>query len=236
MFVNESMDYALTMYTRSKDRIYSPLFNSFLVVVIRALCEIYGEEDIIKSYENNDEQLFDKTLMKYGFLHEDVVVFKNNVQTFYEWAKEQREGFGKSIEFSLIQENLIDMMVCKIEKNTESNEEIKSLINFLYIKNNPNPMFKLFNMKIALDQNRVTDYFNDKLINREAKPLENNYQIPVYNIDESLIPLNSEENNIPIKQQVPLTSGNGFVDAMVMISMIVTCGAVAFIIAILSSR
>lgn len=257
IFVNVAMDYALTMYTRSKERKFSPLYNTFLVVVIRALCEIYGALDITNPFLTKNEYSFNQNLMRFGYSGGNLLNFKNHMQAYYEWAgiATKSKVIPKSPDFILIQKDLIDMMDAKIGDSVDDVEsQIKNFRNFLYTEDNPDPKFKLFNLQAAEDINSVKNYLNEMIAKKKAMKIEKEAQKildiskPTDGKDEIYLMIEEDLKNEPerrrmnellkpvIKPKLALTSGNGFVDMMVLLSVITTCGAVAFIIAILWAR
>ena len=66
VFINEAINEMFRIYYRSKEQEGSIEYNGFLSSVIRMLVLIYGE-DIEKSYDTNDVELFNKTVLKYGY-------------------------------------------------------------------------------------------------------------------------------------------------------------------------
>ena len=253
LFVNEAIDYAFTMFTRSKGREFSSLYNSFLVVVVRALCEIYGELDITNPFLTGNEYGFNLNLKKFGYSEENLVKFRDHMQSYYEWAKKASKNkiVNKSTDFVAIQKDLIDMMECKLGEDTEEIEKkIKEFKQFLYTDENSNPKFKLFNIQVADDMNAVKKYLNEMIAKKKA-------QVEVLNIKDISAPgdekdeiykmIEADMANEPARRyanmlklkpnlqpRLALSSGNGFVDLMVLISVVTTLGAVAFIVAILT--
>ena len=82
-FINEAFDKAINDYMISKDKPESVLYNSFLVVVIRMLINIYGELDIINPYRIKNEESFDNNLIKYGAKKESIVKLKQAMANYY---------------------------------------------------------------------------------------------------------------------------------------------------------
>ena len=81
-FINEAFETAINDYLKSKDKPESVLYNSFLVVVIRILINIYGELDIINPYQIKNENIFDNNLLKYGSKKEEIDNLKRLVDCF----------------------------------------------------------------------------------------------------------------------------------------------------------
>ena len=275
-FINEAFHYALTLYDKSKVRPYSPHFNSFLVIVIRALCEIYGEGDIMNSFSSKNEASFDNNLKRFGYPDEKIANFKAHMQGFFNWAKTATPGEVvkvKSIDFILIQEDLIDMMIRKMRKIDVSEESSGAFINLLYTKDNPDPRFKLFSMQVADDQDRVANYLKNELFKKDNdysfELVKDNVLEPKFYDILGLTPyditnMSQEELNnanmdvlnyiqvdvseISDKERLdkaldaylnpknPLTSGSGFVDGILLASILTTLAVSAFIVSVLFTR
>lgn len=71
-FINEAFCKGVEDYLKSKSNVDGKLFNSFLVVVIRSLCSIYSELDIINPYQIKSEDALFDNLGKYGFKRDDI--------------------------------------------------------------------------------------------------------------------------------------------------------------------
>ena len=82
-FINEAFDKAVNDYLISRDKTEGVLYNSFLVVVIRLLINIYGELDIINPFRVKNELAFDSNLTKYGASKEDIVNLKKLVYEYF---------------------------------------------------------------------------------------------------------------------------------------------------------
>ena len=251
LFVNDAMDYALTMYTRSKERKFSPIYNSFLVVVIRALCSIYGKLDITNPFLTKNEYGFNQNLERFGYEWDNLAKFYEHMQAYYEWAKASSKSqvISKSKEFVLIQKQLIDMLACKIGDNIDFlDEEVGKLSKYLYTEDNPDPKFQLFNIQVAENTKTVKKYLNSMIENKKT-PVEilggiekvKNLSKPGDEKDEVYRLIEADMKNEPgrraanmVKPKLLLTSGSGFVDTILLVSIITTIGALIFIIAVVT--
>ena len=169
IFVNEGLDYAFSIYTQYKQRPYSPAYNSFLVTVVRQLMNIYGEAEILNSYLTGSVSLFNQCLKKYGISQEDVEVFLARIHNYYLWAKEAEKKLvkPKSVDFVVIQETLIDMMIKKMNTTQIEALEIKSFEDLLYTPDNPSSSYVAFNMLAAYDKNAIKYYWKSALYKLE---------------------------------------------------------------------
>ena len=114
-FVNEAFEKAVIDYLNSRDKEESVLYNSFLVVVIRMLINIYGELDIINPYQIKNEFALDANLMKYGLSSESVSEFKRLLDGFYRIERKNMSSIKReeNIYFIEVQKRLIDMFNIK---------------------------------------------------------------------------------------------------------------------------
>ena len=114
-FINEAFEKAVTDYLNNKDKEEGVIYNSFLVVVIRLLINIYGELDIINPYQIRNEKSFDDNLMKFGLTLENVQEFKRLLDGFYRIEKKNISSVRKEVNiyFIEVQKKLIDMFNLK---------------------------------------------------------------------------------------------------------------------------
>ena len=110
--ITEAFDASIKQYLNFKNKPESPEFNSFFVIVIRLLCVIYDELDIINPYLMHDEKAFDMNLCKYGFELDKVLDFKVQFdQAYLLELKHEANSY-----FINIQKVLIDMFMYRKEK------------------------------------------------------------------------------------------------------------------------
>lgn len=265
-FINEAFDYAIKSYLESKNHKDGIVYNSFLVVVVRSLINIYGELDIIGAYENNDELLLHSNMLKFRLSKMKLNKFFLDVQSFYN--NEKLEIVPNSI-FISIEMFLIDMyMAKKINYNVTSieNDEFKKLLYSPYAKN---PLMISFNYQHSTDNFVVTNYFDSQdrlnikvevsepkvLLAPEAYRIINKNYTDVCLLsaddvkkinDEVYSSLNVDKNMVNFEylydlalynfynKDRKLTSGNGYVDILLVMGIIstfvMTLAIVGFII------
>ncbi len=259
-FINEAFDKAINDYLISKDNIDSPLYESFLVVVIRMLINIYGELDILNPFYIKDEEAFTDNLMKYGAKKENIDSLKRLVDGFYQIDKRNKNAVKSEINiyFIEVQKSLIDLFTLKRVNFGLTENESKEFFNLLYTPGTNSFLRISYNFKNAEDIYEVAEYYKESLKEKEkTKEQEDKknilgfdiYKLFNYSIadiskmsSKDVDKLNSEiyesfdinENAINKEylleekmreiqmQQNPITTGNGYVDILLIMSVIVT--------------
>ena len=271
VFINEAFSKAISNYLSSADQPQGILYNSFLVVIIRLLINIYSELDIVNPMVVNDEELLITNLSKYGYEKENIKLFLSKIQLYYDLEKENEHKVVKfkNKYFVDIQKDLIDMFIAKKLNYRITIEETKEFYNLLYTPYCTNPLQVSYNFLMAEDVLEIDRYFKKEMKEnvKEIKPREKNllnvkaYEILNYsmsdieNMDYSQIDkLNHQvydyfkirENAINKeyllekaieaieREKNKVTSGNGYVDILLIMSIICTIimlvGIFAFII------
>ena len=227
-FVNEAVDNAVNDYMRSKDVPEGILYNSFLVVVIRILINIYGQLDIITPYQTKSLETLKDNLKKYGATY-----------------------------FVEIQKCLIDLFNLKRKNFGVTESDCKEFFDLLYTPGTSNPLRQSYNFLKASNIYEVAEYYQAKMAEKfeEDKEEEKNllgfdvyklFNISVNDLSKmnasDIDNLNNQiyesldisENainkdyllNEKIKeikmQNTPITTGNGYVDILLIMSVIVT--------------
>lgn len=130
VFISNSINESIETYINFKDKDYSLEYNSFICSIFRMLVLIYGEEELVDSYDKKSSEDFDNILMKYGLDVSKLDEFKINFEKYY---KMKEKYSTKSIKkknkfFNLVQKNVIDMLIQK--KNMESIDD--NILNEFY--------------------------------------------------------------------------------------------------------
>lgn len=115
IFINNALDIAFKYYLSSTQDKDSILYNSFYVVVIRILILIYGEENILKLYNEKNSVAFINYLSKYGMSKTDIALFKEDFLNYYNFEVENDKRKIKipNPYFKVTLKYLIDMFVAK---------------------------------------------------------------------------------------------------------------------------
>ena len=139
-FVNEAFEKAINDYLESKNKQESILYNSFLVVVIRMLINIYSELDIINPFSIKNEDALDENLMKYGATITEINNLKRLIDGFYKIYKKNMNVVDKedNIYFIEVQKCLIDLFTIKRVNFGVTDEEQKKFFELLYTPGCPN--------------------------------------------------------------------------------------------------
>lgn len=137
IFINNAITDAMELYIKSKDKKNSLDYNKFLCSVVRMLVLIYGEESLIKAYNEKDVDSFDKILLKYNYPLEELDSFKVNFFKFHrsELRQQQKAIKKKNKYFNLVQKHLIDMMIKKNIVEKVDNLVMNEFYNLLFTAN-----------------------------------------------------------------------------------------------------
>lgn len=260
-FINEAFDKAINDYLSSKDKPEGVLYNSFLVVVIRLLINIYGELDIINPFHINNESALDENLMKYGMSKENVDEFKRLIDGFYRIEKKNMSSVKKetNIYFIEVQKKLIDMFNIKRLNFGLIESDRKDFFDLLYTPGTSNALRLSYNFLNADDIYEISEYFKNSMekvidVPKEKEKEKNLLSFETYkffgigitdlskmnefdinNLNKQIYKsLDINENAInkdylleeKIKmfkmQNEKVTTGNGYVDILLIMSVIVT--------------
>ena len=217
--------------------------------VVKILVQIYGEPDIVNPFNTNDEVTFRQNLMIYNLAEDKLTHFLNLLNDYNNWLINRNEVPKTNIP-EQINNLLIHMILLKSIKQPVSEAEMlvyneffdpgEGYIAKLYpvIMINPNFIPKLWRIKSAK--------LKEKLIIEEIiEPLASPEECAAHGINneernrlsetldnEAIRKLNAEilkkdDNNNGGQSKVDpmikrLTSGSGFVDILILLSIIVT--------------
>lgn len=257
-FINEAFEKAVVDYLNSKDKPEGVLYNSFLVVVIRLLINIYGELDIINPYQIRSEKAINDNLMKYGMSIEELTEFKRLLDGFYRIEKKNMSSIRReeNIYFIETQKKLIDMFNLKRFNYGVTEDERKEFFDLLYTPGTSNALRLSYNFLNASNTYEIAEYFKvamTKVVKKEEEK-KDLLSMEVYKLfginlaslskmnNEEIMKINSniyksfdisenainkdyllEESIKALKtKNTPITTGNGYVDILLVMSVIVT--------------
>lgn len=166
-FISEAFDVALNEYKKDKTTLILPTENLLLIVKILTL--IYGETSIMNSYTLNDANLLAKTLKQYGATDKKLYELFTDINSLYEEIKNKKEG--KTFLVTQVQKDLIDLIYLKNPELTE--EERQEYSKCLFIKENPNPHFKLHSKFNFILPDEINIHWYKKFKFEEPKIVEN---------------------------------------------------------------
>ena len=258
-FINEAFEKAINDYMSSKDKKEGILYNSFLVVVIRMLINIYSELDIINPYQIRNEEILKNNLMEFGAIKEDIENLFALISNYY--LIERRNSLAIKREentyFIDVQKALIDLFTLKRLNYGLTDNESKDFFDLLYTPGTSNVLRQSYNYLNASDIYEVASYYQNKMsekLKEDKEEPKNLLKFDIYKLfnvsvadiskmnSSDIDKLNKEiyksfdisENAInkdylldeklkEIKMQnSPITTGNGYVDILLIMSVIVT--------------
>ena len=244
-FINEAIDSGISNYLLIKQGSDYDKAHIFEVYIIRCLCKIYGDINILNPYRIGNANSLKSNLIMYGLKKEEMEEFINLMNEYSIWLN-SKNNVGKTSITSKIELILVNMVVERNKTLKFSSEELEFFDKYFDPKNNN--FSKLHNL-ITKDINIVPMYWNRKKIlldnNIKFKKIRNDLlssQIyDKYGIDKDDISRMSEdkvrninnriitsekENEKRVKKFNPksiiITSGNGFVDTLMLLSIMTT--------------
>lgn len=159
-FVNEAIQVSFDKFVNSWDNKESLEYNSFMVVVIRALIFIYGA-DILESYQENNKKKFNEILARYGYDDKSIQEFRVNYEKFYRFDERQKDKaiHKKNKYFNLVQKSLIDMLVLKNSKEPISLDDKQEFYNLLFTANSKSFYAKSVAVLLAYNPYEIDAYY-----------------------------------------------------------------------------
>lgn len=267
-FVNIAVDNAMKSYLISSKDSDSILFNSFYVVVIRALILIYGK-DIVEAYNNKNSVLFMNILSKYGMSVADAAVFKEEFLNFFNFEEEnsRRKIKLKNPYFKVVLKYLVDMFATKKKKTSINYIEEEEFLDLIYTTHTKNPYRISYNYLMSDDIMYSEKYYYSRInelditrdlsddlgdnLNLKAleyvgvnlsnlKDMSNSEteQAKINAYEYFDIDVNSPTRDKELEEQInalnnlnnKVTTGNGYVDILLLMSVIATSFSVLAIL------
>jgi len=244
IFINNAIQNGIQNYLKNSEQKNINKVHIFEYWVIKILVKIYGERDIINPYKLGTPNNFKKNLEAYGLTDFQVKEFCDLMAEYDNWLNSMM--VKKTDIPSRIEACLINMLVLKATYHKISPEEIEFYNNcFDPIDND---MAKLHDL-IVVDKTVIPRLWRikrngleDGLILEEVEPIllpasdYKRYGLTINEVKE-LPHLKIKELNAKIKEEdeinggvqeefdpkkLILTSGSGFVDTIVLLSIIAT--------------
>lgn len=227
-FINEAIDKSIENYLTSQSNKDGLLYNSFLVVIIRMLVLIYGELDIVNPYHIESEFAFNSNLMKFGCTKEEIDSFKRLMQGYYDNDKNNKSISKYFIE---LQKLVIDMFNERKINFGFTKNEINEFYNLLYTPYTNNALRISFNYLNAEDIYEIDNYFKSLKDRKKDNKDDIIAQVQKEDIGNIIIGNNNVPNQeSPVEEfDTPIATGNGYVDILIIMSIIVTVVMVIFI-------
>lgn len=245
IFINDSISSGISNYLLIKQEKDYDKAHIFEVYIIRCLCKIYGDINILNPFRIGNENSFKSNLIMYGLKQEKMEEFISLMNDYSKWLNSEK-NVGKTDITSKIEIILIDMIIERNKSNKFTNSELDFFDKYFDPKNNN---FATLHNLITKDINIVPMYWNRKktLLNNNMKfkrirnDLLSSEVYDKYGIDKddmskmseekvrninNRILQNEKENNKRSKKFNPrnviITSGNGFVDTLMLLTIMTT--------------
>ena len=259
IFINDGVNNGIISYSNNLKNYNTYLSHYFEFKVIEFLAKIYGKTDIINPYIIKSELDFKKNLAKYGASMEDINILLNALNEYSNYLN------GINTSTNTIMEDIFTIL-CKlvILKNKSvviNSEEMLFYENFLNVTDNK---IRSEVIKLTGDINRITSIWPHMVKESQVEPKKverlpkEEYQkqgLFLADInklsDEELDRLNNEILRINVentkeeeksklerlkRKQIILSSGNGFIDALVLLSIMCTEIMIGIVITIIIAR
>lgn len=244
-FINESIDSGISNYSLIKNGQDYDKAHIFEVYIIRCLCKIYGELNIINPYRINNEYSFRTNLIMFGYTVKEMEEFISLMEQYSTWLNSEK-SVGKTDLTSKIEICLINMLIVRNKSKKFTDEEIEFFDKYFDPSNNN---FATLHNLITKDVNIIPMYWNRKksLLNSNLKFKKVRHDLlssstytkygldkdeiskmsedKVKNINNKIIEKEQEEDKISkkfIPKSIIITSGNGFVDILMLLCIMTT--------------
>lgn len=259
VFISEAFTSVINDYLKGKSHPEGVTYNTFLVVVIRLLTLIYDELDILNPFYLNNEQALNDNLEKYGYSYNNICTFKRTFNHFYE--KENSEDFiniqKMLIDMFALKKKSMDLKESEIDSFKDLLYTVKSpnpLItsyNFLMakdvneienyfekiVKENVYKKKEREKKKLNIDAYEILKYSLEDINKMDADQLDevNKKVYNYFDINENAINKDYLLDKAVFDFNNPkpsLSTGNGYVDILLILSIVVTLGLVIFLLTI----
>ncbi len=245
IFINDSIDAGISNYLLIKQGMDYDKAHIFETYIIRCLCKIYGDINILNPYRINNVNSFKANLIMYGLSEKEMNEFISLMGDYSKWLNSEK-NVGKTDITSKIEIVLINMIIYRNKIIKFTDNEIEFFDKYFDPKNNN---FATLHNLITKDINIVPMYWSRKkvLLNNNIKfkrirnDLLSSSVYDKYGIDKDDMSRMSEEkvrniNNRILESEkdtekrskkfIPknliITSGNGFVDTLMLLSIMTT--------------
>lgn len=250
-FINPAIENGIVSYLLYKEGKTYPAIYTYEMNVIKVLTIIYGEKSILLPYKIDNEKAFECNLLMYDLRESDMLNFLKYLNSYYEFMKNyksEKKATGLTTEIEKI---LIEMIIKRGKRKEYTSAELKEFDKiFNPIEGSLKKLKSLVSVNNGLiarawETNRY-ELTNTQLRMIAVNPnlLDSNlYSKYGYNIttiaslsEEEIERVNHtimiEENrvtSIPEKinlfqrgNRIVFTTGNGFVDKLMLLSIIAT--------------
>lgn len=258
-FINPAIEYGIRSYIKQKNGNEYKRAHTFEMNVIKALTIIYGEKSIILPYTIDNEKAFECNLLMYDLKESDMKNFIKYMNEYYEFMKNFNSNAKATGLISEIEKILIEMINKRSKRKEFTAEElaefdtifnptagdlkkIKSLLSTndgLIIKEWENNRYELSNTQLrmmAVNPNLLMPEEYSKYgydIRSIAVLSEDEIKKVNKTIVEEMIRKTTDSKKTFFKKRnkIILTCGNGFVDKLMLLSIVATEIMIGIVIA-----
>ena len=245
IFINQSISYGISNYMLIKQGKDYDKAHIFEVYIIRCLCKIYGDLNIINPYRINNENSFKSNLIMYGLKLSQMEEFINLMEEYSIWLNSEKL-VGKTDITSKIEIILINMIIERNKHIRFNEDEIKFFDKYFDpINNNFATLHDLItkdvsiipmywnrkksllggNIKFRLIRNDLLSSSTYDKYGLDRETLEKMSEEKVRNINNRILEKEREDNKRSkkfIPKNIIITSGSGFVDTLMLLSIMTT--------------
>ena len=124
IFINDSITSGISNYLLIKNGKDYDKAHIFEVYVIRCLCKIYGDINILNPYRIDNENSFKSNLIMYGLSVHEMEEFISLMDEYSKWLNSEK-NVGKTDLTSKIEIILINMIIERNKTNKFTTEELE---------------------------------------------------------------------------------------------------------------
>lgn len=255
-FINDGIEDGIEAYLKYKENIPFNRNNTFELYVIKALTIIYGEKSIILPYHIQNEEAFKCNLMIYDLREQDMESFLFLMGQYSNYLKHYKNGAKPTDLIEKIELILIEMMKYRSRKHEFTLEEIsefETIFNPIdgdlkqikkMISKNSGLIINTWNSnKEGLSTTQINimterpNLLRPEVYKEYGLDIHELAKLPNYKIAEvnkNILNVKSvpTEKKEPKKYKpILITCGNGFVDKLMLLSIIMTEIMIGLVIA-----
>lgn len=246
LFINQAIEHGIDSYILNKNGEHYNKMYKFEMLIISALTIIYGEKSILLPYKIDNEKAFECNLLMYDLKDTDLKKFISYMQKYYDFMEEfKSEKMAEGI-IEEIEKIIIEMLKKRSKVKKLTNDELEKLGRIFDNNCSFNSMFSNNNVNIIkrywLDtKENLTDTqiemigINPNLLSREEYStygfdIRTIACLSAYEISEVNNAIEENKKQKFQKEEVSffkkfnlyLTTGSGFVDKLMLLSIVAT--------------
>lgn len=259
-FINPAIEYGIASYKKEKNGEKYNRAHTFELYVIKALVAIYGEKTILLPYKIDNPKAFECNLLMYDLREVDMKRFIKYMNDYHEFIKTFKSNEKASGLITEIEKLLLEMIIKRSKRKPFTEEEIKAFDNiFNPIEGDLKRIKNLIGTRDGLI-NKVWQQNKYELTNTQMKLMAINPKLLLpgeyakFGYDLKYVATLSEDEIDAINKRIieemirqeatsiiPITkksrriifsSGNGFVDKLLLLSIMATEIMIGIVIAV----